>query len=477
MAKNLEDAIHNEKVASSGFADLKNVKDEEIEVASESIETKEKRAGELAVSVSQNTDALEDAQVEKADSEKFLAALKVQCVDQKKAWEDRFKLRTDEIAAISEAINILNDDDARDTFSKTSKSALLETAETARGRSSFLQRSIPQSSRLQRARAILEQVAAGGKKQNVQMTLLLSVLNSKARMGGKETGDFGGVVKMLDGMMDVLKKEQTDDEKKKAWCTTELQKADGQEKVKQEQMDTLTSTVEELEDEIKTMGEEIKTLQTEIRDLDRNVADATEQRKKEHAEYVDTGSMTEAAIALIAKAKNRLQKFYNPSQYKKPAAGAAFFAQVHTVAHHDRVAPPELPNIPEYKPAASGGILGLMDQITQELHGDMKEAQFTEQQAQKDYVKMMQESQVSRAQDLKSITDTENSKAVLEEKVNDAKESRKMAFDELNNAHQYTAELHNSCDFVVQNFGLRSEARTNELESLRNAKAVMMSSE
>merc|ERR1719163_1918135 len=94
-------------------------------------------------------------------------------------------------------------------------------------------------------------------------------------------------------MMDVLKKEQDDDLKKKGWCTSELQKADGQEKVKQEQMDTLTSTVEELEDEIKTMGEEIKTLQTEIRDLDRNVADATEQRKKEHAEYVDTGSMTE----------------------------------------------------------------------------------------------------------------------------------------------------------------------------------------
>lgn len=48
-----------------------------------------------------------------------------------------------------------------------------------------------------------------------------------------------------------------------------------------------------------------------------------------------------------------------------------------------------------------------------------------------------------------------------------------MAFDELNNIHEYIAELHNSCDFIVENFDLRKEARMNEMESLKNAKAVM----
>merc|ERR1719327_749276 len=154
-------------------------------------------------------------------------------------------------------------------------------------------------------------------------------------------------------MMDVLKKEQEDDTKKKSWCQDELGKAEGQEKVKQEQMDTLTATVEELADNIASIDEQVKTLQLEVRNLDKSVADATEQRKKEHAEYVDTASMTEAAVALIAKAKNRLNKFYNPAEYKAPPEGGAFLAQVAAhkkVVAHNKVAPPELPNIPEYKP-------------------------------------------------------------------------------------------------------------------------------
>merc|ERR1719240_866105 len=103
----------------------------------------------------------------------------------------------------------------------------------------------------------------------------------------------------------------------------------------------------------------------------------------------------------------------------------------------------------------------------------MAEASRDEKTAQKEYVELMAESQVSRAQDVKSITDKKNSKAVLEEKIAEAKEERKMSFDELNNIHEYISELHTSCDFIVENFDLRRQARANEMESLKNAKAVM----
>jgi len=56
----------------------------------------------------------------------------------------------------------------------------------------------------------------------------------------------------------------------------------------------------------------------------------------------------------------------------------------------------------------------------------------------------------------------------------ESKEAKQMAFDELNNIHEYVSELHNSCDFIVENFDLRKQARANEMESLNNAKAVMM---
>merc|ERR1719377_312911 len=62
--------------------------------------------------------------------------------------------------------------------------------------------------------------------------------------------------------------------------------------------------------------EEISSLGASIEALDKSVADATEQRKEEHAAYVAQMQMNEAAMGLVEKAKNRMQKFYNPTLYK-----------------------------------------------------------------------------------------------------------------------------------------------------------------
>jgi len=466
MEKSHAEAMENEKAASTGYADLKAAKGEEIQIAAESIETKEKRVGELTVSISQNKDALEDAKNENADATRFLATLKKQCKEKKGAWEARLKLRNDEITAIGEAITILTEDEAVDVFKKTS--GLMQIAGPKKY--GFLQRN-HKASKLKRVQSIIS--TASQFYKNPQLDLLLYTINAKLKTGEKSP-DFSNVVKMIENMLTVLSKEQAEDEKKKQWCTTELVKADGEERMKQEEMDSLSSTIEELADEIATLDDEVKTLQQEVTDLDKAVFMATEQRKKEHQEYADTASMTQAAIGLVEKAKNRLAKFYNPSQYK-PAAEGAVFVQIHEVVHHSKsdVAPPDLPEMPEYKPAHSGGVMGMMDMVIHDLESDMQEAARDEKTAQKEYVELMSESQASRAQDMKSITDKKESRSVLEEKITESKEARQMAFDELNNIHEYIAELHNSCDFIVENFDLRKEARMNEMESLKNAKAVM----
>ncbi len=111
MKKNLEETIADEESAKAGYADLKGSKEQEIKLATEAIETKTARAGELAVSVVQTQDALEDATSEAAETEKFIATLKETCVTKEKEWADRQKMRAEEVSAISEAIGILNDDD------------------------------------------------------------------------------------------------------------------------------------------------------------------------------------------------------------------------------------------------------------------------------------------------------------------------------------------------------------------------------
>merc|ERR1719321_1129427 len=176
-------------------------------MATEAIETKMARAGELAVSVVQTKDALEDANEESADTTKFLATLEKDCATKEKEMAERSNLRNQEITAISEAIGILNDDDALDVFKKALPSSLVQTV-------GFLQRGDAKASRSHKAQAILADVAR--KAKDAHLNLVLYTMGSKLKM--RTSGGFDDVVKMIDDMVVLLGKQQVEDEKQKTYC-------------------------------------------------------------------------------------------------------------------------------------------------------------------------------------------------------------------------------------------------------------------
>merc|ERR1719313_802489 len=124
-----------EAASAKGFADMSATKQKEIAFAKESISTKKERSGTLAVEIIQAKDGFEDAGAEQAEAEKMLSTMGQQCADKKKAFAVSTKTRTEEMAAIGQAIAILNDDDALDVFKKTE--ALIQVKATPKG--SFLQ--------------------------------------------------------------------------------------------------------------------------------------------------------------------------------------------------------------------------------------------------------------------------------------------------------------------------------------------------
>merc|ERR1719428_1839699 len=117
--------------------------------------------------------------------------------------------------------------------------------------------------------------------------------------------------------------------------------------------------------------------------------------------------------------------------------------------------------------------MALMDMMVKEMEGDAESAEYDEKTAQTDYAELMADSQETRAQDTKSVVEKTTSKATLEGKLVEAKEKKSLTFDELEEIASYIHELHSSCDFIMENFDMRKEARTNEVESLKNAKAVL----
>merc|ERR1719421_2362556 len=101
---------------------------------------------------------------------------------------------------------------------------------------------------------------------------------------------------MIDDMVALLAEEQTADDEKKAYCEAEIDNKEA----------------------VAKLAEEIEALVEGIKALDKAVAEATEQRKEDHEDFVEELAANNAAKDILAIAKNRLNKFYNPKLYKAP---------------------------------------------------------------------------------------------------------------------------------------------------------------
>merc|ERR1719207_254502 len=123
---------------------------------------------------------------------------------------------------------------------------------------------------------------------------------------------------MIDDMVALLKKEQVDDDSKKEYCEATIDQTEDKVKELELAVSDLAKAIADGKEDIATLKEEIEGLEDGIKALDKQVAEATEQRKEEHADNVETLTNNNAAKELLGFAKNRLNKFYNPKMYKAP---------------------------------------------------------------------------------------------------------------------------------------------------------------
>merc|ERR1719420_1565470 len=170
MDKDLGGAVATEEEAVKAFEAMTAAKKSEIAAASEAIESKSVRSGELAVEITTTADDIEDTTAEMNDTQAFIANLASMCETKKKEWAERSKMRAEEVAAISEAIKILNDDDALDLFKKT-----LSLPQVSMG---FLQKKSSASATL-KARRIMSALQKVGTHQT-QLALIEYSLKAKA---------------------------------------------------------------------------------------------------------------------------------------------------------------------------------------------------------------------------------------------------------------------------------------------------------
>jgi hypothetical protein len=476
MEKEHKEVVDEEAAAVAEFESLVAAKEKEIQAATEAVESKTEKNGEYAVKIVNLKNDLEDAQEALAEDQKFTAELKKGCATAETDYESRVKGRAEELVAVQETIKILNDDDALDLFKKTLPSpSLLQVTDTRDIRDSALQ-------------------ALSG-VQNSQKLGFIEL----ALMGKKVS--FDKVIKMMDDMVVLLKEEQKDDEAQKEWCETEFETSEDKEVELGHKLEGLTAAIEEMTEGIKKLTDEIKALEDGIVALDKSVAEATETRKAEHEEFVTVAAQNNAAVQLLGVAENRLNKFYNPAAYKPPqrrelteeeriyvqsggadprdaeeaaAAQTGIAGTGVTVFQQGGVAPPPPPaTAGAYKKKSAGGPTALIQKLSNELKMEIQANEMDEKNAQEDYEELMAESASKRAADSKTITEKETQKAGLEGELGTAKKDKKATSTDLMSLKEYVADLHGNCDFLLENFEVRKEARSGEIDAIGKAKAVL----
>merc|ERR1719217_1900173 len=92
---------------------------------------------------------------------------------------------------------------------------------------------------------------------------------------------------MIDDMVKILGEEQLDDNDKKEYCEMQLDFADDKKKGLEHSISNLEKAIAKEKEAIAALADEIKALEEGIVALDKSVAEATEQRKEENAEYTE----------------------------------------------------------------------------------------------------------------------------------------------------------------------------------------------
>merc|ERR1719163_50614 len=353
-------------------------------------------------------------------------------------WEERQKSRAEEIKAVSEALAILSSDDAHDTFTKTFNFVQTKTAATA-----------DRKNRDKASALLFKAAKANGNPR-------LAALAARVRLDA-----FTKVKAAIDEMIAALLKVKADEIKHKDFCTEGLNTNERESELKARDISELEAEISDLTMTIDELTKSIATLEAEIAEMQTQLKRAGEDREMENKDFQTTVADQRATKALLNKALDVLKAVF-----------AKKFIQVSS--KQEPVGPPPPPGFKEYKQSSgAGGVMGMLEQIIRDTETLEAEAIKAESDAQKAYEEYVKDTNKSIEEKTRDITNKTEEKATAEADKVAAEEAKETAMNEQQQLMNENADLHKSCDFTLKNFDIRQEARDQEVEALRQAKAIL----
>jgi chaperonin cofactor prefoldin len=432
MGGALLEAQKLEAKRAASFNELRKAKTAEIETGEKRAEQAE---DEKAVTDNELAEAKEDlgvTQVQLEEDQKFLKNVIAKCDEGEAGFDKRKAARLSEIQAVADTINILTGDEARDAMETTFKGA------------SFLQTSKKDKRRITAA-SILRTTAL--KTHNPELSMLATSVELDA---------FTKVKEMIDQMIATLKTQQEDEVKKNDWCKAELQENEMSILKTKDLKADLEAKIDQLKLRIKTLAEEIEQAHNDIAHLQTELQRASEDRKKENLDFQKVVADQMVTKEVLEKALDRLATYYDE----------AAFAQTQKKSKQPAQMTYE-------KSQGASGVMQMIEKLIYDTKDITAKSKTSEQEAQAAYEALIADTNASVLNLQKAITEKTKAKAKAKKDLAATEDDHADAVTELENLGKYNADLHAECDYLLQNFDIRQQARAEEIEALQQAKQIL----
>jgi hypothetical protein len=446
FGSNLKQMRGGEDKAVLDYTALKEAKTSEIDAGEKMIKEKTALLGRTKVKLSSAKEDSEDTTTALDADRAFLLDLKERCSVSDAEWEERSKTRAMEIQAVTDTIGFLADEDSHDTFHRTM--GFLQLSSTRRKVSKEA------LSREHAAHLLLQHAKKGNNKVLAQLATTV-----------KATG-LNAVVAQVEKMIADIKKESDDEVHHRDFCIEQFHKSDMDIKENDFLVEDLTTKVNDLATMIETLTTEIAALKQKIEDLTVGIQRANELRIKENKEFQSTIADQRATQAILKKALGRLADFYSSSLVQVSAKAKSTKATQEPGA----AAPPPPPSLGEYKSnEGAGSVMTMIESIIKDAKDMEAQSIKMEQEAEVAYQSFMKESHEAIDASGRAITDKTEKKAQADEAKVAAEGDKADAVATAEALAEQKAELHASCDFIMENFDVREEMRQKEAEQLNSA--------
>merc|ERR1719215_1675047 len=454
FTSNLKDATDAEAKAKADYDKLTASKDGQLTAAQGALNKMESEGGAQGMSRQESQDEVDALKTQVTNDEKFIKQTQEALTKKKASWKVRSDLRAGELAAISKAISILHNDDARDLFKKSFDSQFfLQLGQTS------------QSSLVQKARIALSKAAqqSGDKR-------LLALASDLAPFKSVK-GRFAPIIRAIDRMVANLKSEEQQDLDTKQTCESDrmenTRKAIDTSRTIDEQTDEITALTARIAQCEKTIAELVANLKKTKEELDK----ATRQRKDENKAWKQTDADDKAAAETVLSAKDVLAGFYKDN-------GLALVQKAKQPVTEDAgAAPPPPPSTWEGdyggKTGESQGIVAIMEMVHEDIVKDRADAKADEDASQNEFdeYKKDSEARMKELQDDKRAQEKDMGDA--ETKKGETEKQRRTKKGELNAVLKKIKDIDPNCEYYEVNYPMRRKNRQIEIDGLEKAKAIL----